>query len=79
MQHDFEGVGVGSDDDEVGDTSVESFSGLVGALLDLLERRTLRNKVVDAGGELFGGERLGTLGDFLPSQRGTMLLIAILL
>lgn len=47
MQHDFERVGVCSDDDEFCDAAVESFGGFVGSFFDLLEGGTLGYEVVD--------------------------------
>ncbi len=41
MEHNFEGVGISSDDDELSDTTVESLGGFVGSLLDLLEGSAL--------------------------------------
>lgn len=35
MQDDFEGLGVGGEDDEVGHAAVEGFGGLVGTFLQL--------------------------------------------
>ncbi len=45
MEDNLKRVGIGSNDDEFGDTPVKSFSGLVGTLLDLLERGTLRDQI----------------------------------
>ena len=47
VEHNFERVGVGSDDDELSDAAVEGFGGLVGSLFDLLQRRALRHQIVD--------------------------------
>lgn len=41
VEHNFEGVGISSDDDELSDTTVESLGGFVGSLLDLLEGSAL--------------------------------------
>ena len=41
VEDDFEGVGIGSDDDELGDTTVKGLGGFVGTLLDLLQGSTL--------------------------------------
>jgi hypothetical protein len=41
VKDNFEGVGIGSDDDEFGDTTVKSLGGFVGTLLDLLQGSTL--------------------------------------
>jgi hypothetical protein len=65
VQHDLEGVGVGCDDDQLGDAAVKGLGGLVGALLDLLERGALRHKIVDFRSEVFGGEGGGAFRDFL--------------
>lgn len=70
MKDYLEWVGIGSDNNEFGDASVESFSGLVGTLLDLLERSTLGDQVVYFGGEVFSSERSGSFGDFL--SRGSL-------
>lgn len=75
VQHDFEGVGVGSDDDQLGDASVEGLGGLVGALLDLLEGGALGNEVVQFGGELFRGEGLGAFGDILSQAAVTIVVV----
>lgn len=45
MKHDLKRVGIGSDDDEFGDASIECLGGLIGALLDLLQRGALGNEV----------------------------------
>lgn len=65
MEDDLERVGIGSNDDQLGDASIKCLGGLVGALLDLLQRRALRHQVEEFGGELFSSKGLGTLGDFL--------------
>lgn len=68
MEHDLEGSRVGSDDDEFGDAAVEGLGGLIGALLDLLERGALRDQVEDLRGELFSSEGLGTFRDVLRKK-----------
>ena len=68
MKDDLKGVGVGSDDDQFGDASIECLGGLVGALLDLLERGALRDQVEDLRGELFSSEGLGTFRDVLRKK-----------
>lgn len=45
MQHDFEGVGIGGDDDKFGDASVKGFGGFVGTFFDLFERGALGDQV----------------------------------
>jgi hypothetical protein len=45
MKHNLKRVGIGSDDDEFGDASIECLGGLIGALLDLLQRGALGNEV----------------------------------
>ena len=45
MKHDLKRVGICSDDDEFGDASIECLGGLIGALLDLLQRGALGNEV----------------------------------
>lgn len=61
MKHDLEWVGVGSDDDELSDASIECLGGLIGSLFDLLERGALGNEVEELRGKLFGCEGLGSL------------------
>jgi hypothetical protein len=65
VEDDLERVSIGSDDDELGDASIKCLGGLVGALLDLLQRGTLRHEVEEFGGEVFSSKGLGTLGNFL--------------
>ena len=65
MQDDFEGVGIGGDDDKFSDASVKGFGGLVGTFFDLLERGALGDQIDDFRAELFGGEGLGAFRDFL--------------
>lgn len=45
MEDDFEGIGVGGNDDKFGDTSIEGFSGLVGTFLDLFECGALSDEI----------------------------------
>lgn len=45
VQENLDGLGVGSHDDELGDTSVKSLGGLVGTLLQLLDTLGLLHKV----------------------------------
>ena len=78
MKDDLKGVGVGSDDDQFGDASIECLGGLVGALLDLLQRGALGNQVEQLGGELLGCEGLGSFGDGLNSIGLTILLKKII-
>lgn len=47
MQNNLERVGIGCDDDQFGDGSVQSLSSLVGSFFDLLESCALSNEVVD--------------------------------
>ena len=68
VQHYFDGEGVGCDDDEFGDASVEGFGRLVGSLFDLFEGGTLGDKFVDLGGELLGGEGLGSFRRILNTN-----------
>ena len=35
MEDDFQGLGIGSEDNEIGEATVESLGGLIGTLLDL--------------------------------------------
>lgn len=50
MQYDFEWVGIGGDDDQLSDTSVQSFSGFIGTLFDLLEGGTLGQQISEFWG-----------------------------
>jgi hypothetical protein len=61
MQHYLEGSGICSNDDEFGDAPVECFGGFIGSLFDLLQACTLGHQIIDFGGELLGGEGLGTI------------------
>lgn len=50
MKHDLKRVGIGSDDDEFSDASIECLCGLVGSLLDLLKGCALRDEVEELRG-----------------------------
>ena len=52
MEEIFQGIGVGSHDNQVGDTSVESLGGLVGTLLQQLVVQSLLHEVKDGDGQL---------------------------
>ena len=78
MEHDLKRVGIGSDDDELSDASIESLGGLIGALLYLLQRGALGNEVEQLGGKLFGCERLRSFGDLLHREEITILLKKII-
>ena len=78
MKDNLKGVGIGSDDDEFGDASIECLGGLVGALLDLLQRGALGNQVEQLGGKLLGCEGLGSFGDGLNRIGLTILLKKII-
>ncbi len=61
MKNDLDGLDVGGHDDELADTTVEGFCGLVGTLLQLLVVRSLLNQIEDLVGEsgISQGESLG--------------------
>ena len=51
VEHNLDGLDVGSHDDELADTTVERLGGLVGTLLELLVVRSLLDQVEDLVGE----------------------------
>ena len=55
MQNYFEGFSVGSEDDEVSDSTIETFGGLVGSLFDLLGELGLVEEGIDLLGDLVVG------------------------
>jgi len=57
VENNLERVCISSNYDDFGDTSVESFCGLVGSLLDLLKGGALGDQVINFGGEIFSGKR----------------------
>ena len=59
MKHNLEGVGVGSDDHQVGDAPIQGLGNLVGTLFDLLLRGTVGHQIVDLGHQTFVSKRLG--------------------
>lgn len=56
MEENLEGSGVGSHNDELGDTTVEGLGGLVGTLLELAVVGGLLDEVEDGLGEGRVGE-----------------------
>lgn len=46
VEEDLEGLGVGSEDDHLRDTTIEGLGGFVGTLADLLVVRRLLNQVL---------------------------------
>ena len=64
MEEDLQGLGVGSHDNQVSDTSVESLGGLVGALLQLLVVGSLLHEVQDGDGQLGVSEGVSLGVDF---------------
>ena len=55
VEHDLEGLGVGGQDDQVSDSSVEAFGGLVGSLLQLLVEGGLVAQIQQLLGQLVVG------------------------
>lgn len=51
VQQDFEGLGISSHDNKLGNTAVEGLGGFVGSLAELLVMRGLLDQVQDAVGE----------------------------
>jgi len=61
VEDDFEGLGVGGHDDELGDAAVQSFGGFVGTLAELLVVAGLLDQVQDGVGQLGIGKGGGSL------------------
>lgn len=64
MEDDLDGRGVGSHDDELGDTTVQGLGGLVGTLLELAKMGGLLGDVEDLLGQvsISQGESTGVGG-----------------
>ena len=60
MEDDLEGLSVGGEDNEIGDTSVEGLGGLVGTLLEELEVLGLVHDIEDSLLHGVVGKRVGT-------------------
>lgn len=73
MEDNLEGIGISSDDDQLSDTAVECLGGLIGTLLNLLQRSALGNQVEEFGGEILSSKGLGALGDFLNQDSITII------
>lgn len=58
VEQDFQWLGVGSHDDQVGDTTVKSLGSFVSTLLQLLVVGGLLNKVKDGDGQLGVSKRV---------------------
>jgi hypothetical protein len=58
VQHNLQGSGIRRNDDQLSDAPVQSFGGLIGTFLDLLEHCALSHQIVDLRGELFSGKGL---------------------
>ena len=85
MEEDFEGGGVGSQDDELRDSTVQGLGGLVRSLLKLLVVGRLLHKVEESHGELGLGEGIsfgfvghdGELGELRLERREENVLVNI--
>lgn len=50
VQHDLQRVGIGSNDDEFGDSSIKCLGCFIGSLFDLLETGTLPHQIINHRG-----------------------------
>jgi len=62
VQQDFDGLGVGGHDDELGNPTVESLGGFVGSLLGLLVVRGLLDEIQEGDGQVGIGKGESFLG-----------------